>query len=467
MVPPGERRTSRPDPLRGGAGIAAGSISPVEITDAYLARIEALDERLHAFVFVTAEQARAEARHAETELRQGNSHGPLHGVPLALKDLFDTAGVATTGCSRAFLDRVPNADAVVVAKLREAGAVLLGKLTMHELATGTADPDGPFPPARNPWDVDRMPSGSSSGSATAVAAGLCAGALGSDTGGSIRGPASWCGIVGHKPTYGLVSRRGVLPLSWSQDHVGPMTRNVEDATIVLQAIAGYDPCDDGSAEASIPDYRAALREPVARLTVGVPRSYLDSLSEFHPETLRAYWSAVDDLRGLGVAVVDFDLPYVEHLDAIGTGILVAEAYAIHERGFREHLDLYGRPFRDRVIRGALWSAADYAVATRARGRFCRAMADVLTGIDVMALPTSLSPAERFDDETYVHYARPPFTRIFNLTGQPSISLPCGFTESGLPIGLMLSGRPFEDATVLRLAHAYEQSHDWCRRRPPL
>jgi aspartyl-tRNA(Asn)/glutamyl-tRNA(Gln) amidotransferase subunit A len=448
------------------AGIAAGTFSPVEITDAYLARIDALNERLHAYVYVTADQARADARRAESERREGRSRGPLHGVPLALKDLFDTAGVATTGCSRAFIDRVPTTDAFVVAKLCEAGAVLLGKLTMHELATGTADPDGPFPPARNPWDVDRMPSGSSSGSGTAVAAGLCAGALGSDTGGSIRGPSSWCGIVGHKPTYGLVSRRGVMPLSWSQDHVGPMTRTVEDTAIVLQAIAGYDPADDGSAEVQIPDYRAALREPVAGLTVGVPRSYLDTLSEFHPETIGAFWSAVDDLRGLGVTVVDFDLPYAEHLEVMATGILLSEAYAIHERGFREHLDRYGQPFRDRVIRGALWSAADYAVATRARGRFCRAMGELLTNIDVMALPTSLSPAERFDDETYSHYARPSFTRIFNLTGQPSVSLPCGFTESGLPIGLMLSGRPFEDATVLRLAYAYEQSHNWYRRRPP-
>jgi aspartyl-tRNA(Asn)/glutamyl-tRNA(Gln) amidotransferase subunit A len=393
--------------------------------------------------------------------------GPLHGIPLGLKDLFDTAGIPTTGCSRAFLDRVPAADAPVVRMLREAGAVIVGKLTMHELATGAPDPDGPFPPACNPWDVERMPSGSSSGSASAVAAGLCAGALGSDTGGSIRGPSSWCGIVGHKPTYGLVSRRGVMPLSWTQDHVGPMTRTVEDAAIVLQSIAGYDPADDGSADVPIPDYRAALTGAVDGLTVGVPRAWLESLQGLHPETVSIFWAAVDDLHTLGVTVKDVELPYAEHIDTIGTGLLVTEAYAVHERGFRERFELYGRPFRERVIRGALWSAADYAQVTRARGRFCRAMGDLMTQVDVLALPTSVTPAERFDDTEFSPYSRPSFTRIFNITGQPSISVPCGFTESGLPIGLLLSGRPFEDATVLQLAHAYEQAHDWFRRRPPM
>jgi aspartyl-tRNA(Asn)/glutamyl-tRNA(Gln) amidotransferase subunit A len=448
-------------------GLAARSISPVELTDAYLDRIATLDDRLHAFVCVTADAARAEARDAEAALARGQSRGPLHGVPLALKDLFDTAGVATTGCSRAFLDRVPSEDAVCVAKLREAGAILLGKLTMHELATGTPDPNGPFPPARNPWDLDRMPSGSSSGSAAAVAAGLCAGALGSDTGGSIRGPASWCGIVGHKPTYGLVSRRGVMPLSWTQDHAGPMTRTVEDTAIVLQAIAGFDPADDGSADVPIPDYRAALREPLGDLTVGLPQAFLDGISDLHPETMRTFLAAIDDLRGLGARVEDVEMPYGEHLDTLGTALLVVEAFTIHEQGLRERWDLFGEPFRSRVVRGGLMSAADYAQATRARGRFNRAMGAIMERVDVIALPTSVSPAERFDDPTLDYYGRPSFTRIFNLTGQPSISLPCGFTEGGLPVGLMLSGRAFEDATVLRLAHTYEQSHEWYRRRPPL
>jgi aspartyl-tRNA(Asn)/glutamyl-tRNA(Gln) amidotransferase subunit A len=361
---------------------------------------------------------------------------------------------------------VPEADAFVVSKLRQAGAVILGKLVMHELATGMPDLDGPFPPARNPWDLGRMPGGSSSGSGAAVAARLCAGALGSDTGGSIRGPAAWCGIVGHKPTYGLVSRRGVLPLSWTLDHAGPMTQTVEDTALLLQAMAGYDPEDDGSADVPIPDYLATLREPVAGLVVGVPRAYLASMDGLDQETMSAFWAALDRLTALGVRVEDVKLPYADHIEAMSTGILISEAYAYHESGLRERFDQYGRPFRTRVMRGALWSTADYLNATRARGRFCRAMSELMSQVDVIAMPTGSVAADRFDDPDHVPYSRPSFTRIFNLTGQPSISVPCGFTADGLPIGLMLSGRAFEDATVLRLAHAYEQAHDWHRRRPP-
>lgn len=450
-----------------GSGLASREVSPVELTEAYLTRIEETNDRLHAYVLVAAERARADARAAESELARGQQRGPLHGVPIALKDLFDTAGIATTGCSRAFLERVPTQDAVVVANLREAGTVLLGKLTMHELATGAPDRDGPFPPARNPWDLERMPSGSSSGSAAAVSAGLCAGALGSDTGGSIRGPASWSGIVGHKPTYGLVSRRGVLPLSWTLDHVGPMTRTVEDAAIVLQAIAGFDPRDDGSARAAIPDYRAALGDLPTPLTIGVPWSYLEGRTDVSGETLSTFRAAVSDLEALGARVESVEIPYVEHADAIGTSILVSEAYSIHEQGFRDYPELYGRPFRDRVLRGALMSAADYVQATRARGRFCRGMADVTERVDLIAMPTSPVPAQPFDDRNAAYYSRPSFTRVFNITGQPSISLPCGFTDDGLPIGLMLTGRPFADLTVLQVAHAYEQAHDWHTRRPSL
>ncbi len=450
-----------------GPKLASRELSPVEVTDAYLRRIDQIDGRVHAYVHVSADRARADARRAEAEIASGELRGPLHGVPIALKDLFDTAGIPTTGCSRAFLDRVPDEDGVVVAKLREAGTILLGKLTMHELATGAPDLDGPFPPARNPWDLDRMPSGSSSGSGAALAAHLCAGALGSDTGGSIRGPASWCGIVGFKPTYGLVSRRGVMPLSWSLDHVGPMARTVEDAALLLQVIAGFDPLDEGSAQATIPDFRAALGDLSANLRLGVPWSYLDACTDLDDEVMAIFRSAVHKIGSLGVRVEPIEIPYVEYADTIGTTILVAEAYAVHEAGFREHLDLYGRPFTDRVIRGALWSSADYLLATRARGRFQRGMADLMSEIDLIAMPTSLSPAELFDDPNLVPYSRPSFTRPFNVTGQPSISVPCGFTAQGLPVGLMLSGRPFEDANVLQVAHAYERARPWRPRRPGL
>jgi aspartyl-tRNA(Asn)/glutamyl-tRNA(Gln) amidotransferase subunit A len=448
--------------------LAAREVSSAEVTRAYLDRIERLDPNIHAYVLVTADRARADAEAADAELKAGTVRGPLHGIPIALKDLYNTAGIRTTGSSRAYLDNIPTEDAPVVAKLREAGTVLLGKLMMHELATGAPDPDGPFPPARNPWDLARMTSGSSSGSGAALAAHLCAGSLGSDTGGSIRGPAAWCGIVGHKPTYGLASRRGVMPLSWSLDHVGPMARSVEDAAILLQAIVGHDPLDDGSANAPRVDYVANLKRSPGPLTIGVPWSHLEGLgSELDAETLAVFRAAVADLEALGWTVQPVEIPHVAHAADIGTAILVSEAYAFHEQGFRDHLDRYGRPFRDRVIRGAFYSAADYLTATRARGRFQRGMADLMTRVDLIALPTQASPAQRFDDPAFHYYNRPGFTRIFNLTGQPSISVPSGFTAGGLPLGLMLSGRPFEDLTVLQAAYTYEQAHDWRLRRPPV
>jgi aspartyl-tRNA(Asn)/glutamyl-tRNA(Gln) amidotransferase subunit A len=259
-----------------------------------------------------------------------------------------------------------------------------------------------------------------------------------------------------------------MPLSWSLDHVGPMARSVDDAAILLQAIVGYDPLDDGSASVPIPDYRAGLRDLPSSLTIGVPWSYLEGLGdEIDAETLTIFRTAVDDLTSLGLRVEPIEVPQVDHASTIGTTILVSEAYAFHEQGFRDHLDRYGRPFRDRVIRGALYSAADYLVATRARGRFRRAVADLMTRVDLIAMPTQASPAQRFDNPTFHYYNRPGFTRIFNLTGQPSISVPSGFTASGLPLGLMLSGRPFEDLTVLQVAYAYEQAHDWHRRGPRL
>lgn len=446
--------------------LASREISPVEVTQAYLARIEQLDGQVHAYVRVTSERALQDAQSADAEIRAGAYRGPLHGVPIALKDLYHTAGIPTTGCSRAYLDHVPTKDGFVVEKLRAAGTVLLGKLTMHELATGAPDPDGPFPPARNPWDLARMPGASSSGSGAALAARLCAGALGSDTGGSIRGPASWCGIVGHKPTYGLASRRGVMPLSWTLDHVGPMARTVADTAILMQAIAGYDQLDDGSAAVPIPDYSAALGRLPGKLRIGVPWTYLEGRADVDPETVSLFRVAVSDLQTLGATVVPFEFPYVEHADIIGTGILVSEAYTIHEAGFRERLDLYGRPFWSRVMRGALLSATDYLQATRARGRFRRAVAEVMTDLDFIATPSSPTPADLFDDPAAVPYSRPSFTRLFNITGQPSISVPCGFTAARLPVGLMLSGRPFDDLGVLQLAHAYEQRHPWHQQRPP-
>lgn len=448
--------------------IEARRVSPIEVIEAYLARIERLDGQIHAYITVTAERARDEARAAETAIGQGRYRGPLHGIPIGLKDLFDTAGVRTTGHSLLFADRVPEQDSTCARRLAEAGAVLLGKLSMHEFAYGPAVPDGGFLAARNPWDLERVPSGSSSGSGAALAAGLCAGALGSDTGGSIRGPASICGIVGHKPTYGLCSRAGVLSLAWSLDHTGPMARTVEDCAILLQALAGYDPSDPASANVPIPDYRVDLAKGIGGLRIGAPLDFLETVPDLEPETFAAYRTALDELRRLGATVEPVALPEARHINPIGGIILVAEAYAYHQDSFRDSPRLYGEPFFTRTLPGALLSAADYITAQRGRAKIRRGFAELMSRFDLLALPTFPHPAVTFaEDLATPAWGRTSLTRMFNLTGMPAISVPCGFSAAGLPIGLQLAGRPFEDATVLRAAHAYEQTTDWHSRRPSL
>ena len=449
--------------------IEARRLSPVEVTEAYLERIERLDPQVHAYITVTAERARDEARAAEAEIAQGRYRGPLHGIPIGLKDLYDTAGIRTTGHSALFADRVPDQDSTCTRLLTEAGAVLLGKLSMHEFAYGPADPDkNPFPPARNPWDLERVPSGSSSGSGAGLAAGLCAGALGSDTGGSIRGPASICSIVGHKPTYGLCSRAGVLTLAWSLDHAGPMARTTEDCAILLQAIAGHDPADPASASVPIPDYRADLNNGIAGLRIGAPLAYLETVPDLDKDTFAAYRTALDELGRLGAKVEPVELPEAKHINSIGGIILVAEAYAYHQETFRTSPELYGEQFFTRTLPGALLSAADYITAQRGRQKIKRGFAELMTRVDLLATPTFPYPAVTFaEDLSTPAWGRTSLTRMFNMTGQPAISVPCGFSSRGLPIGLQLAGRPFEDAAVLRAAHAYEQATDWHNRRPPL
>ena len=446
----------------------AKGLSPGEVTEAYLERIRRLDDQVHAYITLTAERAREEAKIAEQALARGQDRGPLHGIPIALKDLFNTRGLRTTAHSKVLVDNIPEEDATCVRKLAEAGTVLLGKLSMHEFAFGGPQADAPFPPARNPWDLERVPAGSSSGSGAALAAGMCAGALGSDTGGSIRGPASYCGIVGLKPTYGLVSRSGVLPLAWSLDHAGPMARTVEDCAILLQAIAGYDPSDPASANVPVPDYQADLRKGMAGLRIGAPLAYLESVPDLSPETYTALRTALDQLSRLGAEVKSVEFPEHEHHQIVNSGILVAEAFAYHQPTLTSHPELYGRRFVSRIRDGALLSAADYITLLRGRALIKRRMAELMQEIDILAMPTSTHPAETFaEEEAMPSFRRTSFTRPFNITGQPAISIPCGFSSAGLPIGLQLVGRPFEDATVLRAAHAYEQATDWHRRRPPL
>ena len=439
-------------------------LSPVEVTHALLARIERLDPVLHAFVTLTADRALADARAAEEALGRGDGRALL-GIPVAHKDIYLTRGIRTTGGSALLADWIPEDDATCVRRWREAGTVLLGKLITHEFAFGIQLPGHRFPPARNPWNLDHIPGGSSSGSGAALAAGLVSGATGSDTGGSIRGPAAFCGLVGLKPTYGRVSRAGVLTLSWTLDHTGPMARTVEDCAYLLQAMAGHDPADPASSRAPVDDYLAPLARDIRGVRIGVPRAYF--FEGIDPEIERAFEEALETLRRLGAEVRDVQIPSL-HATHSFLLILMAEAFAYHERDIREHPELYGDVLRERILTGALVTAAEYTQAQRIRAQICRETANVLRDVDVLVTPTTLKPATPFTvaqdpDVGFPKSNMPPF----NLTGLPTLALPCGFSSSGLPLSLQLSGRPFEEGTVLRVGHAYEQATRWHTRRPPL
>jgi len=444
------------------------AVTSLELTRACLARIQRLNPTLNAFITVTADQALRDAKAADTEIAQQRRRGPLHGIPIALKDLVDTAGIKTTAGSAVFADRVPREDAEVVRRLKDAGAVMLGKLNMHEFAYGDSSAQSHYGPVRNPWNPDRVAGGSSGGSAAAVAAGLCYAALGSDTGGSIRQPAAYCGIVGLKPTYGLVSTRGVVPLSWSLDHIGPMCRTVMDAALSLQPIAGYDPNDTNSLAASPPDYAAALGSRPAALRLGLPRAvFYESLDA---EIERAVNEALRVLRGLSASVQDVRLPPYKTLPIVG-----AEAYAYHAPYFTKTPDRYQPMTRRRLEAGAKVTTAAYIEGRRELDRLRREIVAVFKTVDLLITPTTpVLPAtvqEALNDP-----GTPPAggvapslrnTQPFDIYGLPCVSLPCGFSASGLPIGLSISGPPLGEALVLGLAHAYEQATEWHRRRPPV
>ena len=448
--------------------IASGELSPVELTRAYLARIDAVDEQLDSYVTITSELALSRARQAEAEIRAGKYRGPLHGVPIALKDLYDTAGIRTTAMSRVTPDRVPEEDATTVTKLYESGAVLLGKLAMHEFALGGPDFTSLFPPARNPWNTAHMPGGSSSGSGAAVAAGLCMGALGSDTGGSIRGPASMCGIAGIKPTFGRVSNFGVVPLSWSQDHCGPMTWTVEDCAIMLQAIAGYDPRDPTTADVPVPDYLAALRDGVRGLTVGVPREYFyEEAPGVDVQVIQAAERGLETLSELGAEIRDVEIPHIKYAQTANQVIMMSEAYSFHEANLKTRRHDYGNLVRNRFLLGGLLSASDYNQALRMRRVIKDEMAEALHQADVLVTPTYASPAPQIEGYAgATTLTQPSFTGPFNVSGLPAVSTPSGLSDAGLPMGLQIIGRPFDEATALRVAHAYEQTARFIDRRPP-
>ena len=447
-----------------GARYRRRELSPVEVTQVLLARIEKLDPVLHAFVTVTADRALADARAAEEALHAGDAR-PLLGIPVGHKDIYLTRGIRTTGGSALLADWIPEEDATCVKCWRAAGTVLLGKLITHEFAFGIQMPGHRFPPARNPWSLEHIPGGSSSGSGAALAAGLVAGATGSDTGGSIRGPAAFCGVVGLKPTYGRVSRAGVLSLSWTLDHAGPMARTVEDCAYLLQALAGHDAADPASSRAPVEDYVAPLAGGIRGLRIGVPRAYF--FEGIDPEVERAFEEALGTFRRLGAEVRDVEIPSIGAAPSFLL-ILMAEAFAYHERDIRERPELYGDVLRERILTGALVTASEYVQAQRIRSRICREVAEVFGRVDVLATPTTIKPATPFAQAQDPEFGFPRSNMPpFNLTGSPTLALPCGFSSSGLPLSLQLSGRAFEEGTVLRAGYAYERETAWHTRRPPV
>jgi len=440
-------------------------LSPVELTTACLARIGQVNPTLNAFITVTTESALQQAREAEAEVIRGKWRGLLHGIPIALKDLFDTAGVRTTAGSAVFKDRIPAEDAEVVRRLKAAGAVLLGKTNMQEFAFGGASITSYFGAVHNPWELSHIAGGSSGGSAAALAAGLCYGALGSDTAGSVRLPASHCGIVGLKPTYGLVSIRGVIPLSWSLDHVGPMARTVADTAVLLQAIAGYDEEETTSEEIPIPDYASALRTNVASLRIGVPREFF--FTDLDPEIDVAMKQALSVLGKLTAGIRDVPLP-ANTMETLRDVVRAAEAYAYHREFVTKTPELYQPLTLKRIRAGADVTAPAYIQARRDLAQVRRSAAKWFESVDLLVTPTLPIPPAAISDpraEDILPTVRN--TSPFDVNGWPAISVPSGFTNQGLPMGLQIIGPHGGESVVFQLAHAYEQATDWHKRRPKL
>jgi aspartyl-tRNA(Asn)/glutamyl-tRNA(Gln) amidotransferase subunit A len=452
-----------------GRRLRDGTLSSATLTQHALARIASLDPLLHSFVLVTQERALADADRADRELKSGIDRGPMHGIPYALKDIYATAGIRTTCHSKLLIDNVPADDSVVEAKFRDGGAVLLGKLATHEFAFGGPSFDLPFPPARNPWNLDHFTGGSSSGSGAAVAAGLVRTAMGSDTGGSIRGPAFYCGTVGLKPTYGLVSRRGVFPLSYTLDHCGPLTWTVEDAALSMQVIAGYDPLDPASADVPTPDFSGSLGQDLSGLKLAYPRSFFATQEGMSPEVLASVDAAAEQIARLGAVVEEVSLPDFKLFNACGRVILIAEAYAIHEQDLLSRPLDYGRYTYQRMMAGATLSAADLVQALRLRRELSTAVNEgILGNYDAIITANGLTPAPRFDDfPVDVPPANTLQTIPFNVTGNPVLAIPTGFSQSGLPLGMQIVGRAFDEPTVLRIGAAYEAASGWIARRPSL
>ena len=454
--------------------IRSREVSPVEATEAYLERIAEVDGKLNSYITVCGDEALAAARQAEQDIASGNYRGPMHGIPVAVKDQLNSQGIRTTGGSSILADNVPDEDATAIARLKEAGSVLLGKLNMSEFASGDAF-HHPYGRPRNPWDLDRNPGTSSSGSGAATAAFLCATSLGEDTGGSIRGPATFCGLVGIRPTWGRVSRYGMQGAAWSMDTAGPISRTVSDCAMTLEAIAGHDPKDPYTWNAPVPNYQANLSGDIRGLKVGVvkERVYTDVVdSEVGESVIRA----IARLGELGANIEEISLPMMVHSAAVSSLIIMVDAASLHKEGLATRLDQYDYNNRIRLLAGSIVPAQAYQRALKARHALRQEILDALNQVDVLVMPTSSIPASLIPDSAGINskqevldgYAgRRSFTSPFNLASVPALSVPCGFTRSNLPIGLQIAGRPFEEQTVFNAAYAYEQSNDWYKMHPDI
>jgi aspartyl-tRNA(Asn)/glutamyl-tRNA(Gln) amidotransferase subunit A len=439
--------------------IRTKKVSSVELTRACLARVAKLQPILNAFITITEDQALERARAMDAELARGKRRGPFHGVPIALKDNIDTSGVRTTGASNVFKERVPPEDAEVARRLKAAGSVLIGKLNLHEFAYGGTSAVTAFGPVHNPWNPALTPGGSSGGPGAAVGADLCFASVGTDTAGSVRIPASYCGIVGLKPTYGRVSIRGIIPLSWSLDHAGPMTKTVEDTAILLNTIAGYDPLDSTTVDVPVPDYVAALKTSTSKMRIGLPRTpYFDGMN---PDVAKAIDAALTVLKKLTASMKDVTLPTVA-----GGPLIGAEAYAYHAPWITKTPELYQPPVRAAIQNGANVKADAYALAVKSLAQTRRDIRKSFVDVDLLVLPTMADPPFKIE----VGLSRNVSARntsFLDVLGIPTISVPCGFTSDGLPVGLQIAGAPWAEPAVLALAHAYEQATEWHTRHPNL
>jgi len=451
--------------------IQARKVSPVELVDAYLARIAAVDDRLHSYLLVTADAARDAARTAERDIMAGRWRGPLHGIPYAVKDNYHTRGVRTCAASRLLMDHVPDHDAAAIEKLDGAGAILLGKLNTWELGTGNGSVyfDLPFEPARNPWNLAHTPAGSSSGAGASVAAGTAMVALGSDTGGSVRLPAAACGLQGMKPTYGRVSRYGIVPNCYSLDAAGPLTWTVEDSAIMLREISGYDPRDPGSARVDVPDFVAGLNRGVRGMTIGVVRDLGEAGEAIEPAQRQGLEDMVRVLKDQGARVIEVMLPVaIPEYKQLVSVINWTESFSIHEQAFMTRAADMGFALRDKMMSGFMTRAVDYLAAQRRRREVTASTDALICSLDALVLPCAFRAAVPIEDAEQMRLfsnenAAPPF----NITGHPAMSICTGFNDAGLPTNAQIVGRWFDEATVLRVARAYEQATDWRARRPIL